>query len=301
MARTGGVFIVSVWLIAAPLSAQPAKPPDRETIDFIKGLRNSDGGYAPAPDRPGTPVRSSLRATTAAIRALKYLIGGEPPDSVATARFVEKCFDKATGGFGDYPGEGASVNATAVGAMTLVDMKMPTESYRDSIVRYLDANTKSVEDMRITAAAFEALQVRPSKADDWLKQIAATRNADGTFGMDRGIARATGGTAVMILRLGGTIENREAVLKAMRSGQRPDGGFGSTDRDGSDLESTYRVMRAFVMLKAQPADPAKLRSYVTRCRSAAGGYGTMPGQPPTAAGSYYAITVSHWLDQTEPR
>jgi hypothetical protein len=145
------------------------------------------------------------------------------------------------------------------------------------------------------------LKVRPPKADDWLKQIAATRNANGTFGIDQGIARATGGTAVMILRFGGTVENRDRVVQALRSGQRPDGGFGSADRDGSDLESTYRVMRAFVMLKARPADPAKLRSFVTRCRSAAGGHGAMPGQPPTAAGTYYAAIVSHWLDQTEAR
>src|SRR5207248_3221680 len=77
--RTCGVVIVSICLAGGPVAAQPAKPQDRDTINFVQALRNPDGGYAPAPDRPGTPVRSSLRATTAAIRAMKYL-GGELKD-----------------------------------------------------------------------------------------------------------------------------------------------------------------------------------------------------------------------------
>jgi hypothetical protein len=295
--RRSGILLASIWLIGGPVAAQPANPPDRDTIDFVKALRNSDGGYAPAPDRPGTPVRSSLRATTTAIRALKYLAGGEPTDTAATAQFVEKCFDKSTGGFCDFPGEAPIVGTTAVGAMAVIDLKMPPEPFRDGVVKYLNEQTKTVEDMRIAAAAFEALHVRPPKADDWLKQIAATRNAAGTFGTDGGVARATGGTAVLILRLGGALDNRDAVLQALRQGQRPDGGFGSADREGSDLESTYRVMRAFVMLKSKPADPTKLRTFVAKCRSESGGYGAMPGQAPTAAGTYYAAIVGHWLDQ----
>jgi hypothetical protein len=105
----------------------------------------------------------------------------------------------------------------------------------------------------------------------------------------------------LILRLGGTIENREAILRALRTGQRTDGGFGSSDRDDSDLESTYRVMRAFVMLKERPADPEKLRAFVAKCRTAAGGYGPMPGQPPTAGATYYAAIVGHWLTPAEGR
>jgi prenyltransferase beta subunit len=294
--RSSGVFIASVWLLASPLAAQPAKPQDQDTINFISALRNPDGGYAPAPALPGKQVRSSLRATAAAIRALKYL-GGELMAPAATAKFVESCYDKASGGFGDFPGEAPNVGTTAVGIMTIVELNLPPEPFRNAVVRYLDEHTKTDEEMRIAAAAFEALQLRPPRADAWLRQIAATRNADGTFGTGRGLARATGGTAVMILRLGGKIENRDAVVQAMRAGQRPDGGFGSADRDGSDLESTYRVVRAFAMLKEKPAEAAQLQTFVAKCRAKAGGYGVMPGQPPTAAATYYAAIVSHWLDQ----
>ena len=296
--RTSNVFFVSVCLIGSPVAAQPAKAPDRETIKFVKELRNSDGGYAPA-HAPRTPIRSSLRATLAAIRALKYL-GAEADDLATTNRFIKECFDKAAGGFADFPGEPPSVTVTAVGAMAMVDLKLPPEAFRDAAVKYLVEHAKTDEEMRLAAAAFESLNVRPPKADDWLKQVAATRNADGTFGAGRGLARATGGTTVMILRLGGTIDHRDALLQTLRAGQRSDGGFGSADRDGSDLDSTYRVMRAFAMLKARPADVTKLRTFLAKCRHESGGYGTMPGQPPTAAGTYYATIVAHWLDLREP-
>jgi len=56
------------------------------------------------------------------------------------------------------------------------------------------------------------------------------------------------------------------------------------------------VMRAFAMLKEKPVNPAKVRAFIASCRSAPGGYGVMPGQLPTAAGTYYAAIVLHWLD-----
>jgi hypothetical protein len=298
--RARYVFMVPLLVAAGQVAAQPANPPDRDTIRFVSALRNPDGGYAPAPAQPGIPVRSSLRATTAAVRALKYL-GGELKDPATTAKFVEGCFDKATSGFGDFPGEAPTVGTTAVGIMTIIDLNQPPAPFRDAVVKYLNEHIKTDEDIRIAAATFEAMQMRSPKAGDWLKQIAAGRNADGTFGTGSGIARATGGTAALILRFGGTVENRDAVLRAMRAGQRPDGGFGSAECDGSDLESTYRVMRAFAMMKELPADPAKLRSFMAKCRSEAGGYGVMPGQPPTAAGTYYAAIISHWLDLARAR
>jgi hypothetical protein len=292
--RTGAWLTLSICLIGDPSSAQPAKP-DQATIDYLHRLRNPDGGYAPAAGRPGTPIRSSLRATTAALRALKYL-GGQPHGLEETKRFVEKCVDPATGGFGDFPGEPPTVATTAVGTMAAAEQGLPPDRYRNGAVKYLTEHTKSLEDIRITAAAFESLAMRPPTADDWLRQIAATRNPEGAFGTGPGEARATGGTAVMILRLRGTLDHRDAILKSMRAGQRGDGGFGSSERDGSDQESTYRVIRAFAMLKERPNEPDKLRAFIAKCRSADGGYGAMPGQPPTAAATYYAGIITHWLD-----
>ena len=179
--RPTGMFGVSLWLIAAPLAAQPANPTDRDTIRFVNALRDSDGGYAPAPARPGTPLRSSLRATAAAVRAMKYL-GGELTDPAETRGLSNGATTNRQVDFGDFPGEPPTVTATSVGIMTMVDLKEPTAPIRVAVIKYLVEHTKSEEDMRIAAAAFEAMQVRPSEADAWLKQIAAGRNADGTFG-----------------------------------------------------------------------------------------------------------------------
>jgi prenyltransferase beta subunit len=86
------------------------------------------------------------------------------------------------------------------------------------------------------------------------------------------------------------------VVKTLKAGQRKDGGFGKADAAGSDLETCYRVMRCFVMLKEKPADVAGLRKFVARCRNADGGYGIAPGQPSGAGPTYFASIVLHWLE-----
>src|SRR5262249_30652948 len=138
------------------------------------------------------------------------------------------------------------------------------------------------------------------KADEWLQRINSGRNADGTFGSGAGAARATGGTAAMILRLGGKIENRDAVLRVMRAGQQADGGFGTAEAAGSDPASSYRIVRAFNMLHEPPADPAKLRAFIAKCRNADGGYGVSPGQLSSASGTYYAGIILHRLETLAP-
>jgi hypothetical protein len=293
--RTGAVAMAAWFIGGAALLAEPVVT-DRDSVNYLHSRRNSDGGYAPARGPADKPLGSSLRATTAALRALHYF-GGQPERVADTARFVGKCFDTATGGFGDAPGQPPTVFSTAVGAMAAAELKLPPASYRDGVVKYLSDRAMTLEEIRVAAAAFETLQLRSPKAADRLRQIDATRNPDGTFGTGAGVARATGGTAAMILRLGGPLEHRDAVLKAMRAGQRPDGGFGSSDGTESDLESAYRVTRAFVMLKERPADPAKLRAFVAKCRSEAGGYGERAGEPATVGGTYFAAIILQWLDQ----
>jgi hypothetical protein len=124
--------------------------------------------------------------------------------------------------------------------------------------------------------------------------VAEMRNKDGTYGKGDGTARATASAAVTVLRLGAKVEQQDSVLKALRDGQRKDGGFGKEDAAGSDLETTYRVMRCFHMLKEQPNAEA-CRAFLAKCRNADGGYGVAPGQPSSVAGTYYAGSVLHWL------
>jgi len=283
-------------LCVIPALARGQAPADRAaTVKYLLAAEAPTGGFYGAPPTPGSQPVPSLSATTSGLRALKYF-GGHPTVPEKHAQFVAKCYDAKTGGFGDRPGEKPTVSTTAVGVMAAVELKMPIEPYREGVERFLAANAKEFEEVRMAAAAAETLATRPAAADGWLKEVAKTRSPDGTYGGGEGAARATGGTIALILRLGGKIDNREQVLKVMRAGQRPDGGWGPADKTGSDLASTYRVMRSFMMLKELPADTVRLRTFVATCRNKDGGYGVNPGQPSSVSGTYYAGIVLHWLE-----
>ena len=96
--------------------------------------------------------------------------------------------------------------------------------------------------------------------------------------------------------MGAEPANLEPILKVLKEGQRQNGGWGKADSEiASDLETTYRVMRCFVMLKARPANVEGVRSFVAKCRNADGGYGLAPGQASSVSPTYFAAIVLHWL------
>ena len=282
-------------------AAAPAQTPEerKATITFLQNLQQPDGGFLPAPIDPKLDQvpRSSLRATSAALRALKYF-GGQPKDAAAAAKYVKSCYDPKTGAFADQPGGKEDVFITAVGLMAVVETKLPLKEYTAKAIPYLAEHAKSFEDVRIAAAGVEAVRERPAVIQSWLKEVAKMRNADGTYG--KGDARTTGGAVALILRVGGKLEEgqRDKVVASLQGGQRPDGGYDKPDAKGSDLETTYRVLRAFHMLKEKPKDVAKLRAFIAKCRNADGGYGVTPGQPSNVGGTYYAAIILHWLDES---
>src|SRR5688500_17756200 len=126
--RTLGIFATTVCL-AGVSTAQPAAT-DKATISFLHTRRNPDGGYAPGQPLADKPLPSSLRATASALRALKYL-HGEPEQIDDTKRFVKRCYNSETGGFGDAPGVPPTVFSTAVGATAAAELKLPASLYRD--------------------------------------------------------------------------------------------------------------------------------------------------------------------------
>ena len=272
-------------------------------IKFVLSVQNPDGGFAPnaVPASEGLP--SSLRATSAAVRALKYL-SGKPakeavPNADKTAAFVMSCFDPGTGGFADTPKGKPDVTLTSVGVMAAVELEIPKDKFRKAM-DYLKKNAKSFEDVRIGAAAVEAWGVKdcPFDLKPWLASAAA-QTKDELPGVKDGGARLLGSVAAMTLRLGAPVARQEqlAITDLLQAGQRDDGGWGKKDAKASDLETTYRVMRAFVLLKAKPADAAKLRAFVGKCRNADGGSGTAPGEKSSVGGVYFATIVTKWLDE----
>ncbi len=286
-----------IWIGAALLfAANPvlgdAPKSNKAAIAYLQKLQQKDGGFASSVDQPA----SSLHATDGAVKALNHF-GGEIPDKAACADFVIRCFDKETGGFADHPGGRPTVEMTALGVIVLVDLKIRAESAETAAAKYLGENVKTFEDVRIAAAAFEALGKRPAQADAWLKAIANIRNDDGTYGKGDGVARATGGAVAAVLRLGGKVEHPDAAIKAMRFGQRADGGFGEQDSPASDLGTSYRVMRSLHMLHSQPEDADRLLAFIDSCHNADGGYGVAKGKPSSASGTYYVSSILHWLNE----
>src|SRR5204863_4164028 len=227
---------------------------------------------------------------------LKYF-GDQARDLKASARFVESCYDKSTGGFADRPGAQPDAITTAVGIMAVVEAKLPTEPYENAVVKYLGEHAKTFEEVRLAAAGLEAIGKQSPKADDWLKQIAAMQDPDGSFGRGRGAARDTGSAVAAILRLGGKIDQPERVIAVMKEGQRPDGAFGKEDIETSDLETSYRITRSLHMLKEKPADPDRVRAFIAKCRNTDGGYSVTPGQLSSAGGTYFAAIILHCLNE----
>jgi prenyltransferase beta subunit len=289
MSRKLAAFLIFLFVIFA-VRAQSADQ-KKATIDFLKQLQNKDGGFGPGPGQ----TKSSIGSTSSALRAIKYS-GGKLEDTASASEFVKGCYDKASGGFADQPGGKPAVAQTAIGLMALVELKIDPEPFTGPAVKYLDDNAKTFEEIRIAVAGYEAVGKKGPHAGAWLEQINKMANADGTFGKGDGQARDTGSAAAAILRLGGTVDHRDAVLKAMNDGQRGDGAFGKADAKESDLETTYRVMRAYHMLKALP-EVKTLRGFIDSCRNPDGGYGVTPGKPSTVSGTYYAATVQHWLEE----
>lgn len=294
MKRTMLVLLGTVMV----LSPARAQTPDerRASVEYLRGLQTTDGGFRATKPRTAEEEKKappSLRATSSALRALRYF-GGEARDPEACARFVERCFDRKAGSFADQPGGKDDVFTTAVGLMAVIELKLPVDTYAGPVARYLGANARSFDDIRIAAAGLERIEKKPEQAAGWLEQVLKLRNADGTYGKGNGIARDTGGASVTVLRLGGKID-KDRVLRTLNQGQRGDGGFGKEGTDGSDLETSYRVMRAYHMLKAKPEKDDRLRGFVSRCRNADGGYGMAPGQPSGVSGTYFASIILHWL------
>jgi prenyltransferase beta subunit len=280
-------------LAVCPVLAQTPDIQARvESQLYLTRLQQPDGGFVSAAGED----KSSLRATSAAVRAIKYL-GGKTPNADRCREFIKSCHDKNTGGFADQPGGQPNVATTAVGLMALVELKIPTEPYEAKAIKYLGMNSKSFEDIRIAVAGLEAVGKQAQENDTWMKQVVAMRNPDGTFGKGDAAARDTGGAVVAMLRMGAKAEDREAILKVLTAGQRPGGGYGKAGVETGDLETSYRVMRAYHMLKTQPLEARSVRAFVARCRNADGGYGVSPGQKSSVSATYFAAIILHWMDE----
>jgi prenyltransferase beta subunit len=254
------------------------------------------GGFRNSPqDKP------SLRATSAAIRVIKYQ-HGELPHAEKVKAFVLKCYDPQAGAFAE-PGGKPDATIDSVGIMAAVELGIPQEKFPKA-VEYLHKHAKTFEEVRIGAAALEALQLRPEWLGEWFKIADKQLRKDGTAGEGDGVARETASVIAMKLRLGipeKALLNHTKLDDVLQAGQWSDGGYGAAGAKRSDLGSTYRVMRAFMLMRERPKDRMGMRTFIESCRNPDGGYGVTPGAASSMGGTYYATTVTKWLDQMEKK
>ncbi|WP_169979620.1 family 16 glycoside hydrolase [Tautonia rosea] len=283
------------WLaiLASHAEAQSLSVIDRnETAQFAASRQNPDGGFAAEPRGA-----SSLGATTAAVRVLRYTTGSIP-DVLACLDFVRSCFDPETGGFAQNPGGTPDVGTTASGLMALSELRLADEQLVSQASEYLATHAQTFPEVRIAIAGFEAVGRPSPKAEEWTRELLDSRNDDGTWGEGRSLAFDTGGTAAALLRMDHDLERRDAVIQAILAGQQADGGW-TSGAGGTDLSASYRVMRAAYMM-GSPPDLDALRQFVAQCRRDDGGYSPSPQEKEaTLGGTYMATILLRWTDQLE--
>ena len=142
-------------------------------------------------------------------------------------------------------------------------------------------------------AGLEAVHGSSPDFSRWNEQLQGMRNPDGTWGEGPGQAYATGGAGAAVLRMGLKLDKRDAVIAALKAGQRPEGGW-SKDAGPPDLGATYRIMRALYMLHERP-DIERLLAFVARCRQSDGSYASKPGGAGDLGGTYTATIVIYWV------
>jgi prenyltransferase beta subunit len=293
-----------VLLLPSLAHAQLTAEQKKQTANWVLALQAPGGGFYAAPNDPTSETKPvpSLRATNAAVKALKYLGATELPHKPKHAAFVLTCFDPKTGGFAE-PGGKPDVTTTAIGVMAAAELDIPHAKYRKAM-DYLKENAKTFEEVRIGAAAVEAWGVKdcPFKLDEW-RQVASRYSKDIKDDPKDGGARNLGSVSALFLRLGWDFQPsaRAEIIEHLRGGQRDDGGWGQKGAKSSDIGTTYRVMRAYHLLKEKPKDVKKLREFIAARRNKDGGYGTEPGGKSTVNGVYYAAIISHWLDALEKK
>lgn len=281
-----------VLLLLPVLALAQTADEKKATLKFIDSLRDPEtGAWAVSPPKEGEKLKPSLRAVNGAVNAIKFF-GGEVTDKEKVTKFVMSCYDEKTGAFAE-PGEKPTVAMTSVGVLAATALGIPKEKYKKAM-EYLKENAKSFEDYRIGAAAIEAFGMDETFVMGW------SGNASLKFleSDDHDSPRAVASFAALPLRLGRSIKNkqdRERVTRVILEGPMKDGGWGKPDAKTSDAETTYRVMRALMLLKEKPKDAEAVAKFVASCRRKDGGYGVDATAPSSMSGVYYAAKISEWL------
>jgi prenyltransferase beta subunit len=273
--------------------------PNTTTATFLQNCMQADGGYSIHPREKST----SLGATSATLRALNYL-HTKPQQLSKTKAYVWACFNKETGQFRDKPEGKPSYRSTAVGVMAVVAMRERfNDADRERVLKTL-LGSNQPEDIRLGAAAIESLIVDKqlsSVPHGWLEKLNATfgplLNADGSYSRGADQARASAGYSAAYLRLGFPVAQKNTLQKLLASRQLESGGW-SNEKGDIDLEASYRVMRCLYLLRCKDAGTLdRCEKFIKQLKQSDGGY-ALPGQKlSSVSGTYFALSILHWLEE----
>src|SRR5438874_8574431 len=141
MNRTFASLVIG--LIFTPVLTAQTPEQKKATVKYLQDLQCPDGGFHPQAVDPRLDQipKGSLRATSSALRALKYF-GGAAKDKTAAAKFVMTCNDLQLGAFADTPNGKPDVFTTAVGLMAAAELGIPDGITLEQCVKYLGENAK---------------------------------------------------------------------------------------------------------------------------------------------------------------
>jgi len=268
----------------------------KATIAYIEGLRDKEtGAYKVTAD--GKP---SLRACNGAVKSLNAL-GEKVTEIEKIQKFVLNCYDEKTGAFAE-PGGKPDVTITSIGILVASEIGVAKKDFPKAM-EYVLANAKAFEEVRIAAAAVEAWGAKGLKLNSLIDVVDKAAQAPVEDPQD-GSAREVAAVAVSSLRFEHAIPDfvRDLFLTSVLvPGQCDDGGWRKKSEKTSDIESTYRVMRAFKMLDAKPKNIPQLEKFLVSHRNKDGGYATKPGDPSSMSGVYSAVILSKWLGEMEKK
>jgi prenyltransferase beta subunit len=306
MRRDFPLLLTTVLCFAGFATAQ-TKEETAATLKWIDSLRDpATGAWAVTPAKDGEKLKPSLRACNGAVKAMRHL-GAEPTDLDKVKKFVLGCYDEKTGAFSE-PGGKPDASITSIGIITAIEVGIDKKKI-EKAAEYIKSECKTFEDVRLAGAAIEAWGVPDfgRAPDAWLKlgdpelKIVLSRLDEKKL---TGDARGLAGIEVFRMRINDFMMPEKAWKQDVgifKNEQRADGGWGKYEQKTSDLETTYRVMRCYKMMKDQAPEPKKLAAFIAACRKPDGSYGVEPKADASMSGVYYAVTIQKWMAESNKK
>ncbi len=284
--------------------------------NFLLSLETPDGGFR----LTNISTKASLKGTFFSLKALE-LLGANPSNVTKTLQWLLNWIPQQ-GGFGGFPGDDPSLRETfdAVYALSLAGHPIPhvqdilnfVSSYRNPDGGY--GLTGSNVESTFRAVTIYSLLGEPfPNASQTIAFLQGLQQSDGGF-----IKRPGAGPPSYVIStyravaalhlLNATPSNVLGAIAFLQSNQNSDGGFGGfnygTNRDTSDVSSTYRAVRALYLLNATPLNVQGAIEFLQQSQNPDGGFkrgsyvNTLPKNVSGAVYTYSAVRALQILGST---